>query len=90
MIFKTYKYVIIKTKLKRISWIKSFIYCICDGIGASILLQIVFVLFGKPTLLSFNLIKIYIIWFITWIIFEYFLHKIFCKYYLTIERKNNY
>ena len=81
MIFKLYKYKIIKTKLKRISWIKSIIYCICVGIVASILLQIVFVFHEKPTLLNFNLTKVYISWIILWIIFEY------PKYYLTIESK---
>ena len=82
MVFKKYKKIIISTKLKRISWLKSTIYCLCDGIVSSIILQIMLRIYenNKIILLITN-------WFLLWIITEYFLLNKFNSKYLTIYSK---
>ena len=87
MVFKKYKRIIITTKLKRISYLKSSIYCLCDGIISAIVLQITLVIYGQPQTFDTKMIIILVNCFLLWNFTEYLLLNWFCSKYLKVSFK---
>ena len=80
--FKEYKNISITSKLKRISWTKSIIFCTCEVFISNLITKIV-TLNAPQTFMSIG--KLIAVYSMAWLITEYFLILLFCRRYLIVR-----